>query len=389
MYEKYRFTTCMMVYVPAVASIVGGQMISYWELDPTDTFGASGDLQQDLRVALAHQNSKLHNVYDTVSVALPLRTGITDFFVERASTPSDSLRWTRQATYRMIASAGLTGFLPSDVDSMVVGSIYLRWATTFKNPQIQPSLTVPITSVDDAFRRPTGTDRLYKIKGVTNYITSNTTTPTTYFALDGTPVDTVAYFSGILPDGFMTFDNVSIILDEQMPKSYASQDDLNNLYTTAMYRLKNADKTPAFPVYSTQKVLGLSNDSDSASTYFVVEDLDTGEVILSLTTSSFNSDAYRAPQEACSWYSLPCLKTKIVDGVINIYSFVKDNEKIFSGAWTLAKGLAELIALTAAYRADIKTMGLEAAFTKHYFRPYVGVPQQVRKILPNKPSVSS
>lgn len=144
MYEKYRFLKATMVYVPSVSSVVGSQMISYWELDPLDSFGNSGNLQTDLRVAMAHQNAKLHNIYDNVSIDMPLRTGINDFFVERGiTTAEDNPRWTQQARFRMIASSGATGFFDNGATEIGAGSVYLAWTCKFLNPQIQPSLVVP------------------------------------------------------------------------------------------------------------------------------------------------------------------------------------------------------------------------------------------------------
>lgn len=142
MYEKYRFLKATMVYVPSVSSVVGAQMISYWELDPSDSFGASGNLQSDLRVAMAHQNAKLHNIYDNTSVDMPLRAGINDFFVERATAGNDNPRWTQQARFRMIASSGVTGFYDTASTMIGAGSVYLAWTCKFLNPQIQPSLVV-------------------------------------------------------------------------------------------------------------------------------------------------------------------------------------------------------------------------------------------------------
>lgn len=145
MYEKYRFLKATMVYVPSVSSVVGSQMISYWELDPLDSFGNSGNLQTDLRVAMAHQNAKLHNIYDNISIEMPLRAGINDFFVERGvTTPEDNPRWTQQARFRMIASSGATGFFDNGATEIGAGSVYLAWTCKFLNPQIQPSLVVPM-----------------------------------------------------------------------------------------------------------------------------------------------------------------------------------------------------------------------------------------------------
>jgi hypothetical protein len=356
-----------MVFVPSVASIVGGQMISYWELDPTDTFGASGDLQQDLRVALAHQNSKLHNVYDTATVVLPLRTGIADFFVERAGSSPDSLRWTRQANFRMIASAGLTGFLPSDATNMVVGSLYMRWATTFKNPQIQASLTVPIQAVSDEFRRPTGTDRLFKLKGDATQSNYTGGTPLSYYALDGTVVNTT-FASLPLTDGDLNYSSVLAIDDDQVIKSYGSQAEIDTLYQTAMYRLKAPDASAVYPVTSTVKDVIFSTDDESQSSAFTIEDLDTGEVLLypRLASTGVVNSHQLTPLPSCSWYSLPCIVARIASGACHVYQFVKENEAIIEGAWTIGKGIATLLAVTVPFRQDVIVLGREAALAKHY-----------------------
>jgi hypothetical protein len=143
MYEKYRMINCSLCYVPAVSSVTGGQILGYWELDPDDVFGGSLGLAQDIRVGMAHQNSVLFNIYDNVNIILPLRTGIADFYVEKANSTVDR-RWTQQGRFRLIATSTLSGFFDSAATTIPVGSIYLKWKCLFKNPQIQPSLAVPV-----------------------------------------------------------------------------------------------------------------------------------------------------------------------------------------------------------------------------------------------------
>lgn len=148
MYEKYRFKTLQAVYVPSASSVMGGQMITYFELDPLDSFTLP-DVSQMARIAMAHQNAKLHNIYDNVTVDLPTATGLTDFFVQRGMESGFNARFTQQARLRIVATATLSGFYPKDQESVAVGAVYMRYVCEFKNPQIQPNLMVSPPAVMD------------------------------------------------------------------------------------------------------------------------------------------------------------------------------------------------------------------------------------------------
>jgi hypothetical protein len=141
LYEKYRFTSLVFTYIPAVSSVVGAQIVSYFELDPSDVFGESGSLATDIRVANAHQNMKLHNIYDNVSISLPKVTGLKDFFTD--SLINADPRLSQQARFRMLATAGMTGFYDTTQELFTVGTLRMSWVCRFFNPQIQPSILAP------------------------------------------------------------------------------------------------------------------------------------------------------------------------------------------------------------------------------------------------------
>lgn len=354
MYEKYRFTSCQMCYVPAVASIVGGQVISYWELDPTDPFGASGNLNQDLRVAMAHQNAKLHNVYDNVSVAMPLRTGISDFFVERAGV-TDNPRWSRQATYRVIASAGLTGFLNHDVQTMVIGSIYMKWTCMFKNPQIQPSLIVPVSTLALA-SKPCASDVL-----------SNMHTPTTdttatiedgqvsWFNQDGQTVKSKNYSRNAGAIGFGNYEYKNIVGTAVGTQYSYTVEQYKTRIAQAMYVVRGAPIGTATVIYSKTQIVwigppGSTSPSDVGVMELTLERFVNGYIALfqavgtSGTVSVPRDIIVPATPAKSRDYGIPNFLVNIASGVKYAYGFVQDNAESISGAFNIIKDLAFLIA---------------------------------------------
>lgn len=371
MFEKYRFMSCQMCYVPAVASVVGGQVISYWELDPTDPFGASGNLNQDLRVAMAHQNAKLHNVYDNTSVSMPLRTGIADFFVEKSGGGLDNPRWTRQATYRVIASAGLTGFLNKDVTSMVIGSLYMKWVCLFKNPQIQPSLIVPISTIQ-APLKPAATDVLANVfTPAKNTVASGVVNKNSWFDQDGQPllVDNYSRVPGNLTPGTYKY-NALVATAQGLEVSYTREQYATRV-KDAIYVIRGAPlPADVIVVYSKQQPVWVGPEGSTSPSVvgcmeLTLERFTNGHIALfhSLGTAGsigvVRDVAEPAVSPSPSDYGIPALLVKVAAGFNYIYGFFQENAETIAGAYNIVKDVAELIASVADAReitADYPSM---------------------------------
>jgi hypothetical protein len=181
LFEKYRFTSLRFEFVPSIPSVVGGQAISYWELDPNEEFGAGADLDTMIRVGNAHYGAKLHNIYDNVQLAIPTQTGLTDFFCQ--SDPDANKRLTQQARFRMVATSGISGLVDNSTTSIMIGSLRMIWTCRFKNPQIQ-SEPPPLLGADNYTKEIASVTQLHKLFSLPRKLKGATSEPTTLQMLD-------------------------------------------------------------------------------------------------------------------------------------------------------------------------------------------------------------
>jgi hypothetical protein len=346
MYEKYRMLSCTMVYVPAVSSVIGGQMISYWELDPTDEFGTAAGLQADIRIAMAHQNSKMHNIYDTVSVAMPLRTGIADFFVER-SDRTDNPRWTQQGVFRMIATAGISGLYDNQMDEIGAGSIYLRWNCLFKNPQIQAGLMVPLSS-DLTSPQTTISSTLSCVSGVPSNTSNSLAISTVSYGPTAVPKAMETYHSSnVFTDG--TYDKVYKI-QEPVGDAWTNDDSFENTYSNAIFTLRERIRPVVYPRRFTKQNLELRKGEVVNDRMFVVYyRADDGlEFITPNVSATASGNMYNPSPDGGSvftnFFNMPAIKVAIRDGVAYMYDLVM-GEGAGTTAFSMLRSLGDLLLL--------------------------------------------
>lgn len=128
-YEKYRYVRCTMEYIPAAASTTGGQILAYFDTDPTDQPGsvASG---------AAHAGSVTFNAYTRTTAALPNIKGGPWFTGEKPTGEEE--KFYSQARLVLIPVVPASG--PGVTGPQVVGALYLNWTIEFLNPQIAGGL---------------------------------------------------------------------------------------------------------------------------------------------------------------------------------------------------------------------------------------------------------
>lgn len=366
MFEKYRFTRCEMVYVPAVASVVGGQMISYWELDPNDSVDTT-DIQQALRVAMAHQNAKMHNIYDSTQVVLPLRTGITDFFVERATVTSDK-RWTRQATFRMVATAGLSGFLPSGVTSLIAGSVYMRWTCCFKNPQIQPTLVVPAGNQGTDPRKMHPSDRLsqpaqavWRSDAIPSYAKT-----LNYYSLgpDSKPYSVPVYnrYEDDPPDHTIKFDKITSSYQPVTGQNLVQAGQYHEFINTG-FLIVTQGKPPASTEsvsYSSQSFdVGASSGFSRSHLNFALVSVSNGTKFLTTGNGPTGARFYDTVGTMAD-YGLPTLLITVINKIYYLGGWINENKELLGGAFHILKEVAGLTGTTTSSWQDYRQMKIDA-----------------------------
>ena len=143
LFERYRFVSFRVRYVPAVPTTLGCQLLSYLDTDPLDDPSVILDGDQLLRQATAHTGSQQWNFNTPKVISLPVRS---DGQLYYTGLTRQNERFNVQAKIYLIQVTRPVDINGSPVASPIeAGSLYIDWNVRFETPQINPfSATSPL-----------------------------------------------------------------------------------------------------------------------------------------------------------------------------------------------------------------------------------------------------
>lgn len=137
LWERYRFNTFTIRYIPAVPSTLACQYIVYIDTDPLDDPTQITDENALLRQATAQARSQQFHFSTPKNISLSLRKDDQMYYT---GADKQNVRFSTQAIAYVLQVTDLIDFNGSLVEAPVItGSIYFDWSVCFSVPQINPS----------------------------------------------------------------------------------------------------------------------------------------------------------------------------------------------------------------------------------------------------------
>jgi len=136
LYERYRFTSFKIRYVPAVPTSMACQLLVYLDTDPADSPATSTTAENLIRQATSHAGSQQWNFHASRVIALPLRSDKPYYYTgDTALNP----RFNLQAKAYVIQVTNPVNFNGETLTSNIqAGSLYIDWTCLFQSPQLNP-----------------------------------------------------------------------------------------------------------------------------------------------------------------------------------------------------------------------------------------------------------
>ena len=198
LFERYRFTSFRVRYVPAVPNTVACQLLVYLDTDPLDEASTIVDADQLIRQATAHTGSQQWNFNSYKAISLPMRSDKQLYYTGLTRLNE---RFNLQARIVIIQVTTPVDFngqpLVSDLES---GSLYIDWTVRFETPQINPSaFTVASRPPFVQFSDGPGISGVLSVFGFSpgaQYLMAP------FSSCDGTDVGCSVWRGGLITDGF-------------------------------------------------------------------------------------------------------------------------------------------------------------------------------------------
>lgn len=137
LWERFRFTSLNLRYVPAVPMTIACQFIIYIDTDPLDDPTTIPTADAIIRQATAQAKSQQFNFNKAKTISLCIRKDDQLYYT---GADKQNLRFSNQGTAYIIQVTPVMDFNGGIIDTGVAaGSIYLDWNVCFDVPQINPS----------------------------------------------------------------------------------------------------------------------------------------------------------------------------------------------------------------------------------------------------------
>jgi hypothetical protein len=137
LWERFRFTSLNLRYVPAVPMTIACQFIIYIDTDPLDDPSTITNKDAVIRQATAQARSQQFNFNKAKNIALCIRKDDQMYYT---GADKQNLRFSSQGTVYVIQVTDVLDFNGATLEtSLNAGSIYLDWNLCFDIPQINPS----------------------------------------------------------------------------------------------------------------------------------------------------------------------------------------------------------------------------------------------------------
>jgi len=137
LYERYRFTSFRLRYVPAVPTSIACQLLVYLDTDPSDDPSASPTAETLIRQATAHTGSQQWNFNVPKLISLPMRADKQLYYTGDTKL---NPRFNMQARAYVIQVTDPVNYNGEPIASALQsGSLYIDWVCQFQTPQINPA----------------------------------------------------------------------------------------------------------------------------------------------------------------------------------------------------------------------------------------------------------
>ena len=159
LYERYRFTSFRIRYVPAVPTTVACQLLLYLDTDPSDDPDVAPSVEALIRQGTAHTGSQQWNFNAPKNIMLPMRSDKQLYYTGDIKL---NPRFSLQAKAFLIQVTNPVDFSGNPTaGEIVAGSLYIDWAVNMEQPQINPAaLALQKPTLQNEFARITfQTDR--------------------------------------------------------------------------------------------------------------------------------------------------------------------------------------------------------------------------------------
>lgn len=127
LYEKYRFRRFIVRYVPIANATVSGQVMGYFDMDPTEIPTSTTPLAAFQR-GVAHFGARSNNVWEPRDFEMKDDDPTRLLYTSNVTATEPSERMVYQSRFSLLAASALT--------AVALGNLYLDYEIEFVNPQI-------------------------------------------------------------------------------------------------------------------------------------------------------------------------------------------------------------------------------------------------------------
>jgi uncharacterized short protein YbdD (DUF466 family) len=123
LYQKYRYKTLIIEYVPLVPSIQNGSICQFFTYDPNENIFIEQNQDTRLREAMSHLGSSMTNIYSYARTHLVEDDQISSYFCHI----DGDVRLEQQGMYYMLAASTFSPSPGSDQGTLTIGNLIMHY----------------------------------------------------------------------------------------------------------------------------------------------------------------------------------------------------------------------------------------------------------------------
>jgi hypothetical protein len=141
-FEMYAFESVQVRFESAFGTMVGGNILGFYDFDPVDTFDSG---VSSLREAAAHARASAHKVWEEPVWHMP-KPPSGRFYIDTKGGSDADKRLEQQANFHLMLDNAVE--LTSPVYPLNLGALYIDYVCRLERPTIQPSFVGMYSSFD-------------------------------------------------------------------------------------------------------------------------------------------------------------------------------------------------------------------------------------------------
>jgi len=141
-FEMYAFESVQVRFESAFGSMVGGNVLGFFDFDPVDKFDGG---MQSLKEAAAHARAAAYKVWEEPTWVMPRAPG-GRFYVDTKGGSDADVRLEQQANFHLMLDNAID--LTSPVYPLNLGSLYIDYICRLERPTIQPNFVGMYSTFD-------------------------------------------------------------------------------------------------------------------------------------------------------------------------------------------------------------------------------------------------